>query len=207
MCSGGANAPSACSATQYVNNNSCVNCDSTETCIHPNLIPSTCTDGYYLSSSGTYCAMCPRGSFCTNGVKTACASGEYSFEAASTCFTLSKVSFTNTLYPIAAPYGFYKDPSTGDITQCPENKYCPSPMHQPIDCPSGWWSPAGLWTCIPNQPGGNAPFAFATSSITAPKNYEMGSDFLFPCPAGTYANAGAGKCTLIETAKGWDLAS
>lgn len=110
-----------------------------------------------------------------------------------------KVTFTSTLYPIPAPYGFYKD-SGGNIAQCPENSYCPSPFHDPIACPSGWWSPAGLWTCVPNAPGGNAPYAFGTSTPTAPKNYEMGSDYLFPCPAGMYANAGSGKCTMIESA-------
>ena len=72
-------------------------------------------------------------------------------------------------------------------------------MHDEVACPTGWWSPLGLWTCIPYHPNEtNGPHIFSNdNTFTSLKNYEMGKDYHFPCPMGTYNLAGDNQCKKI----------
>ena len=157
-------------------------------CGTPNPNPN-CPAGYFVNYGATTCTLCPWGVYCT-GVLTPvfCPSTNTSVQPA-----ISLKNCTNNTVPTLCPSntilqqqcipkaGFYGLPSSGSVTQCPYDAYCPVGCLIPIACPTGLTAPLGSFTVAnctaymvpPCRPGYYLPNA---SSLA----------YCLPCPAGCY---------------------
>ena len=77
-----------------------------------------CANGQYVDSVGRICRTCPRGHYCSAGVKAACPVDTYSFEGADSCYPKLTIGFAGIYFPIPVYRGFYLKASDGTIAQC-----------------------------------------------------------------------------------------
>lgn len=90
--------------------------------------PTNVTEGHYTvggdirNTTRVYEVLCEKGSYCTDGVKRACAAGVWGGEEGMVGKKCSGV--------------------------CPAGFMCPVGSTEPVECPAGTYSMAGAWDCI-----------------------------------------------------------
>lgn len=213
-CLAAASSPTACAAGEYNPN---WGSTASSACV-------TCSDGYYSLKGAPYCFVCPPGSYCASGIKTACSSGYYYFGVrailSSECkicpagYYCDSTSNSGTIVPTPCPQYTYSTStgltSSSDCTNCPAGNWCPlagsSNTDRLFSCPLGSYCTAGAnyTECAAGKYSDSISGTSSSICSSCPAGYmcpNIATSSLnpkIPCSEGGYCAAGSSSATSCD---------